>query len=115
MHTCQLLLQAIQNICDYIGLPLEKVLNGDLKALMCQILKYHIVSGKFTLDQWTAGQGLPTAYFGARLTVKATGDVPEVKTILGSAAKVERVALCGSAVAYGVDAVLAPFPVPKLG
>lgn len=106
---------AIQAICDYIGLPLEKILNGDLKALMCQILKYHIVNSKVTLDQWSVGQGLTTSYFNAKLTVKATGNVPEVKTQLGSAAKVERVALCGSAVAYGIDAVLAPFPVPRLG
>lgn len=82
---------------------------------MCQILKYHIVNGNYPLDQWSTGQGFQTAYFGAKVTVKATGDAPEVKTLLGSTSKIERFAHCGASVAYGVDTVLAPFPVPRLG
>lgn len=72
------------------------------------------MNGKYTLDQWRTGQGFKTMYFGAKLTVKAAGDDPEVKPLLGTAGKVEHQALCGESVAYGIDAVLAPFPIAKL-
>ncbi|KAF8061933.1 eef1aknmt [Scenedesmus sp. PABB004] len=106
---------AIEGIAAHIGLPVEKVIGPDLKAVMCNFLKYHIVNGAFPLADWTVGKTFNTNYFGARLSVNAVGDAPVVKSMMGVPAGVERVATCGSAVAYGIDTVLTPFPVPKLG
>ena len=109
--------QAIQKIADHIGLPVEKVIGPDMRAVMCNFLKYHIVNGVHMLSDLTVGHSLPTNYFGTKLTVKTAGGVgtAEVKSAMGASAKVEVALTCGSAVAYGIDNVLTPFPVPRLG
>lgn len=109
--------QAIENISAHIGLPVAKVIGPDMKAVMCNFLKYHIVNGVHQLSDWKAGSSMATNYFGSKLTIKTAGGVgsAEVRSALGSSAKVEVALTCGSAVAYGVDSVLTPFPVPRLG
>lgn len=44
--------QAIEAVAAHVGVSVDKILNGDLKAIMCQVLKNHIVNGKHMLGDW---------------------------------------------------------------
>ena len=63
----------------------------------------------------TAGQKLLTSYNNAALSVTAVGQQPAVTTSTGTVANIKRVSFCGNSVAFGVDSVLVPFKLPKLG
>eukprot|EP00775_Hariotina_reticulata_P008703 gene8703-8884_t len=105
---------AIENISKYIGLPVNMVIGPMLSGVMCQFLQYHIADKKNTLTTWKVGSTFSTAYPGAKLTVEEV-TTPRIKTKQGTVATVERVVTCGASVAFGVDTVLAPFEVPRLG
>lgn len=107
--------QAIEQVAAAVGVPVEKVTGPELKGIMCQFLKNHIVNGKHMLDSWTVNQQFTSNYFGSKLSVVAVGDVPQVKSKHSDVASIDKVATCGQSVAYALNTVLAPFPLPKLG
>lgn len=107
--------QAIEQVAAAVGVPVEKVTGPELKGIMCQFLKNHVVNGKHMLDSWTVNQQFTSNYFGSKLSVVAVGDVPQVKSKHSDVASIDKVATCGQSVAYALNTVLAPFPLPKLG
>ena len=89
--------------------------SSKVKGMMCNMLKYHVVDGVHLKKTWTVGQKLTTMYNNAELTVSGVGQQPAVTTTTGVQANVKRVIFCGSSVVFGIDAVLTPFKVPRLG
>jgi hypothetical protein len=106
--------QAIESIAKFIGLPVNMVIGPMFSGVMCQFLQYHIADQKNMLNTWRVGSSFSTAFPGAMLTVEDVTK-PRIKTRQGTVASVERMATCGSSVAFGIDTVLAPFAMPRLG
>lgn len=96
-------------------MPLNMVSSRAVKGLMCNVLKYHVVDGVHLKRDWTVGQKMSTMYNSAEITVSAVGQQPQVMTTTGVQANVKRVLFCGNSVVFGLDAVLTPFKIPKLG
>ncbi|KAF6262973.1 hypothetical protein COO60DRAFT_1624827 [Scenedesmus sp. NREL 46B-D3] len=106
---------AIEQVAAAVGVPVARVVGPELKGIMCQFLKNHIVSGKHMLDSWTVGEQFTSSYFNSKLNVVSVGDVPQIKSRHSDVASIDKVAVCGASVAYALNTVLAPFPLPKLG
>jgi uncharacterized surface protein with fasciclin (FAS1) repeats len=102
-------------MADHIGVPLNMVASPKFKGIMCNVLRYHVVPGVHLKKNWTVGQQLVTSYNNAALQVTAVGQQPAVTTSTGTVANIKRVSFCGNSVAFGIDSVLVPFKLPKLG
>lgn len=107
--------KAIQSLAEYSHIPVQMLSSPRIKGMMCNMLKYHVVDGVHLKKTWTAGQKFTTMYNNAELTVSGVGQQAAVTTTTGVQANVKRVVFCGNSVVFGIDAVLTPFKVPRLG
>lgn len=89
--------------------------SSKIKGMMCNMLKYHVVDGVHLKKTWTMGQRFTSLYNNAEITVSGVGDKAAVTTTTGVQASVKRVVFCGNSIVFGVDTVLTPFKVPRIG